>query len=441
MDARAALLAKAAAYKEAAQKDSKQLGGKTELEEVVSEALRKAEAEKIANPYKTPNSTAPTGPQQVRVKIMTRDQNYDPFDEDERMVGFEENHKVFTPETGAKWSGGEKSVFSGMLDSGRRRERGVGVDNETEEVITRTTFDDERYRVKNTRFASDAAKSASTETPKRTSERKVLEEGLLEKNDAESSLWETKESRPRDAPDAPDAPDDENESSAYKPKVSTWGVFPRPDNISKTYGGGKTIKAGDFVSETEEEIEARRARVKNKLNKYREDAGIAVDNGTRRRWNMALTECQTLMRQGRLAEGRDLLEPIVLVDEINPRTQLGGEITFHYAMCLDNTQRRDEALEMYKRCVGNPHGKVSKMADRMIWGMTTASTKMKADQFDYDAIKNTYDPFLIKMTTERQDWKIVNDPEEEENLRRATVGSIAAVAAIPIAFLAFLAAR
>ena len=136
-----------------------------------------------------------------------------------------------------------------------------------------------------------------------------------------------------------------------------------------------------------------------------------------------------------------MVEPIVLVEEINPRTALGGEITFHYAMCLDNTQRRDEALEMYKRCVGNPHGQVSKQADRMIWGMTTASTKMKADQFDYDAIKDTYDPFLIKMTTERQDWKIETDPEEEAALARVTYGAVAAVMAIPVAFGLFLAAR
>jgi hypothetical protein len=26
----------------------------------------------------------------------------------------------------------------------------------------------------------------------------------------------------------------EDESDMYKPKVSTWGVFPRPGNISKT---------------------------------------------------------------------------------------------------------------------------------------------------------------------------------------------------------------
>ena len=77
----------------------------------------------------------------------------------------------------------------------------------------------------------------------------------------------------------------------------------------------------------------------------------------------------------------------------------------------------------------------------MIWGMTTASTKMKADQFDYDAIKDTYDPFLIKMTTERQDWKIEADPEEEAALARVTQLAVAAVMAVPVAFGAFLALR
>ena len=30
----------------------------------------------------------------------------------------------------------------------------------------------------------------------------------------------------------------------YSPKVSTWGVFERPANISEAYGGGRTIRAG-----------------------------------------------------------------------------------------------------------------------------------------------------------------------------------------------------
>jgi len=78
----------------------------------------------------------------------------------------------------------------------------------------------------------------------------------------------------------------------------------------------------------------------------------------------------------------------------------------------------------------------------MIWGMTTASTKMKADQFDYDTIKDKYDPFLIQMTTERQDWKMQQtDPEEEERLKKLTIGAILGVLAIPLALGAFIASR
>ena len=45
----------------------------------------------------------------------------------------------------------------------------------------------------------------------------------------------------------------------YKPKVSTW-VFPRPKDISKEYGGGRTLKKdekGQNIIESKEETEAR----------------------------------------------------------------------------------------------------------------------------------------------------------------------------------------
>lgn len=31
-------------------------------------------------------------------------------------------------------------------------------------------------------------------------------------------------------------------------QVATWGMFPRPDNISKAYGGGRTIKPGEVAA-------------------------------------------------------------------------------------------------------------------------------------------------------------------------------------------------
>lgn len=66
----------------------------------------------------------------------------------------------------------------------------------------------------------------------------------------------------------------------------------------------------------------------------------------------------------------------------------------------------------------------------------------KADQFDYDAIKDTYDPFLIKMTNDKKEWILADvDPEEEENLRRMTMGSVAFVFALPLVMGLFIALR
>lgn len=55
------------------------------------------------------------------------------------------------------------------------------------------------------------------------------------------------------------------------PQVSSWGVFPRPSNISAAYGGGRTIKPGELYEDpkvTEERVRQSRealARYKRKV--------------------------------------------------------------------------------------------------------------------------------------------------------------------------------
>jgi hypothetical protein len=329
------------------------------------------------------------------------------------MVGYEEGGNVFKPSVGG-WGGeAAPAAVSSMLERGRRRERGLGREDDN----TAGTVQD-----------TDAAEAAT-----------------LRQSAGESA----RESAGESAEVGVDA-------SLYQPKVSTWGVFPRPDNISEAYGGGRTIKPGNwgtnsikagegFQAESAAEQAVRKERVKSRLNKYREDQGMNITNATLVRWQAQLTECKTCMRQGRLRDGVEALEAIVLEEKVNPRTEIGGDITFHYAMCLDNVQRRGEALEMYKRCIGNPYGRISKQADQIIWGMTTAVTKMKANQFEHDPIKDTYDPYLIKMTVNKsKEWSTTPravDPEEEESLKKITAASIAFVVGLPLTLVALIALR
>lgn len=42
-------------------------------------------------------------------------------------------------------------------------------------------------------------------------------------------------------------------------QVQTWGLFPRPRDISRAYGGGRNLKPGQPL-ESKEEEEARKAK-------------------------------------------------------------------------------------------------------------------------------------------------------------------------------------
>jgi tetratricopeptide (TPR) repeat protein len=389
-DAIAARLAKAKEYQAKAQEASKNMGKKAELQDALREAQERLEEAK-----KTP-PPPPNQKQQVKVKIVTRDNTYNPFGDDERIVGYEEGQTVYTPDTGG-WGGDDEFAPSeeqkNMLTSGRRRERGLGVDNE-------------------------AGVGSLEEQGQQLSNDVIGQVVTRETNEKNTNADGTKK--------------------AYQPKVSTWGVFERPDNISKEFGGGRKIGLGG-EEESPEQIAERRARVQAKLGKWRQEQGMDVDEGTKSRWYVALKGAKVSLSQGKFEEGIEALEDIVLVEKINPRSELGGELTFTYGMLLDNAQRRDEALDMYKRCIGNQYGRISKQADQLIWGMTTAAKKMKADQFDYDGIKDKYDPFLIALTKEKQ-WKQIEvSEEEEEELNKMTTGSIALVAAVPIAALLLIA--
>lgn len=48
---------------------------------------------------------------------------------------------------------------------------------------------------------------------------------------------------------------------SYKPRVTTWGVFPRPSNISQAYGGGRNIRPGQAL-ETAEQRAKREVRLR-----------------------------------------------------------------------------------------------------------------------------------------------------------------------------------
>ncbi|KAJ0262316.1 Cytochrome C oxidase subunit [Hirschfeldia incana] len=102
---------------------------------------------------------------------------------------------------------------------------------------------------------------------------------------------------------------DEN-SGVYKPKVSTWGVFPRPSNISETFGGGRTIQPGDTI-ETPEERTAREERTKQLLIAYKESIGLNIDPKIKLECEEALEKGDSLMDSGRLKDALPYYEKVM----------------------------------------------------------------------------------------------------------------------------------
>lgn len=99
-------------------------------------------------------------------------------------------------------------------------------------------------------------------------------------------------------------------SDVYKPKVSTWGVFPRPSNISKTFGGGRTLRPGDSVETAEERI-VREEKTKKLLIAYKESLGLNIDPKLKLECEKAIDEGNSLMDSGKLKEALPYYEKVM----------------------------------------------------------------------------------------------------------------------------------
>lgn len=154
-------------------------------------------------------------------------------------------------------------------------------------------------------------------------------------------------------------PGNDNSSGLYKPKVATWGIFPRPENISKTYGGGKVIRPGDVV-ETKEEKEMREAKTKKLLDDYKEKMGLKVDPIVKANCEKVLKEGNELMEIGKVREALVLYEKIM--DEMVFQSELHGLAALQWSVCLDSIGRLDEARMMYEKLGSHPNGPIRKKA-------------------------------------------------------------------------------
>lgn len=156
-----------------------------------------------------------------------------------------------------------------------------------------------------------------------------------------------------------------DDSDLYKPKVSTWGIFPRPNDISKTYGGGRTIQPGE-VLETAEDRAAKEARTRKLLADYNSKLGLSIHPKLKLECQQAMKDGDSLMDIGKVKEALPFYEKVM--EKLTFQTKLHGLAALKWSICLDTLTRANEARIMYEKLQAHPDAHVSKKARQMLFG-------------------------------------------------------------------------
>lgn len=230
-----------------------------------------------------------------------------------------------------------------------------------------------------------------------------------------------------DATSSNPKPTQDDNSDLYKPKVSTWGVFPRPNNISKTFGGGRVIRPGE-VLETADDKAAKEARTRQLLAAYKTKIGLNIDPKLKSECDQALKNGDSLMNIGKLKEALPYYEKVM--DKLTFQSELHGLAALQWSICLDSLSRPDEARVMYERLQTHPNALVSKKARQLIFGFQAMEMMKVTSQLP---LKNTgYQNFFEAFIEDKANYSL---KDNEVELGQALPYIIFLVSPIFIVFL------
>lgn len=204
----------------------------------------------------------------------------------------------------------------------------------------------------------------------------------------------------------------EDESELYKPKVSTWGVFPRPGNISKTFGGGRVINPGEIL-ETEEEKAKKEARTKQMLAAYKKKFGLNIDPKLKSECEEVLKDGDLLMNAGKLKEALPYYETVM--DKLPLKSELHGLAALQWSICQDSLSRHNEARSMYEKLQSHPSPKVGKKARQFMYSFQ-AMEMMKVRTGSSRYSKNTfYQNYFDAFIEKKSNYPLKDDVAAQES--------------------------
>ncbi|KAA8497801.1 hypothetical protein FVE85_5386 [Porphyridium purpureum] len=170
------------------------------------------------------------------------------------------------------------------------------------------------------------------------------------------------------------APDDK---PFHQPKVSTWGVFPRPKNISSAYGGGKNLPTGGVDLSNEEELK-KQEETRKKLAAYRKAMGIDVEKEEEHREEIKakLDLARVMVFKSRPYEAVEALESVL--DYVSPLSRLGGDVYLELALTNEILGNSERARELYGELRRSPYSDIRSKVKQLAFGFQ-AMDALKVD--------------------------------------------------------------
>ncbi|KAG9141627.1 hypothetical protein Leryth_015314 [Lithospermum erythrorhizon] len=207
----------------------------------------------------------------------------------------------------------------------------------------------------------------------------------------------------------------EDEFELYKPKVSTWGVFPRPNDISKTFGGGRTIRPGEVLEKAEDKA-AKDARTRQLVAAYKSQIGMNIDPKLKLECEKVLKDGDVLMDLGNLKEALPFYEKIM--EKLPFKTELHGLAALQWSICQDSLSRSNEARMMYEKLQSHPNPQVNKKAKQFMFSFQ-AMEMMKVNSSSAYPVSIGYRSYFEAFVREKTSYSSTDSEINEDVLAQA----------------------
>jgi hypothetical protein len=166
-----------------------------------------------------------------------------------------------------------------------------------------------------------------------------------------------------------------NDTEMYVPSRSSWGVFERPRDISKAYGGGRVITREE-VARKNREYELEQLRAEKQVYTALSDAN-KLEQENKERLQVALNKGRRFLQFGDRFGAVKVLEGVQ--QYANIQSELGGEVLLELGMALETVNRTDDARKMYGRLLTqSSNSKVRRNALGLLQGLELVS-KLRKD--------------------------------------------------------------